>query len=443
MKHGRMQRWRALTATATVGLLVAACGNGDGNGAADDDGEAAGSATMLHGITGEQEQEALQAAVDAFEDATGNSIEVEVSPDFDTVIVTRTTGGNPPDLALYPQPGVLERIAEQGNAVTLEEAGVDDASLDADLIDGMVDTGTFDDEAYGVVVALNLKSLLWYAPAALEEAGVDVPETWDDLTAATEQLAGQHSDEATAPWCIGMEAGGDTGWVGTDWVEDMVLRTQGPDVYDQWVDGEVGFDSPEIREAFELIEEIWFDEDAVVGGTTAILQTPFLQANAPMFEDPAGCYFHRQAGFIAGEFPDDAELGTDVAMAYFPAVDESIGEPVLFAGDLAAVHTDNPVAAEFIDFLTSTEGQQAWLEHAGAGKLSVRSGFDTSIYPSEELGMQGDILTEADVARFDASDMMPGEVGTGAFWTEIVAWVNGGQDLDTTLSNIDAAWPDS
>ncbi|MEX1177023.1 MAG: ABC transporter substrate-binding protein [Nitriliruptor sp.] len=441
-RHGTR---RAVAATAALALFATACGGDDGGEGGDggDGGEASGEVSLLHGITGEAEQAALQAAVDAFEEESGNTVNVEASPDFDTTIVTRTTGGNAPDVALYPQPGVLERLASQDAVVPLEEAGVDMAGLEGELIEGMVETGTFDDEAYGVVVKLNLKSLLWYSPTGLDEVGADgAPETWDDLMSVSEDFASEHSgDGSRAPWCIGMESGGDTGWVATDWIEDIMLRLHGPDVYDQWVEHEIEFDSPEVREAFEMLEEIWFDEDQVVGGTTAILQTPFLQGNAPMFNDPPGCLFHRQAGFIAGEFPDDAELGTDFDMAYFPPIDESVGNPVLFAGDLAAIHTDNPVAAEFVEFLVSEAGQTAWMENEGAGALAVRTEFDTGVYPTDELARQGEILSGADFARFDASDVMPGEIGTGAFWTEIVTWLNGNQDLDATLQNIDAAWP--
>jgi alpha-glucoside transport system substrate-binding protein len=421
-------------------MVATACAGGDDGGGGDGEG---GSVQLLHGITGEQEQAALQQMIDAFEEETGNTVEVEVSPDFDTVIVTRATGGNAPDVALYPQPGILERIANQGGVVSLEEAGVDVESLNGELIEGMVDTGTFDDTAYGVVVKLNMKSLLWYAADDMEELGVDVPETWDDLTSVTDQVASEWADEqGRAPWCIAMESGGDTGWVATDWIEDIMLRLHGPEVYDQWVEHEIPFDSPEVREAFEHLEEIWFQEDAVLGGTTGILQTPFIEGIDPLFNDPASCIFHRQAGFIAGEFPEDAELGTDVGMAYFPPIEEEQGNPVLFAGDVAAIHTDNPVAAEFVEFIVSEQGQQAWMSHEGAGSLAVRQEFDASEYPTEELRQQGEILSEADVARFDASDLMPGEIGTGAFWSEIVSWLSGSQDLDATLTNIDEAWPE-
>jgi alpha-glucoside transport system substrate-binding protein len=427
------RRWQTVSALAALGLLVAACGAG---------AQADESLTLLHGITGPDEQAALQAVIDAFTEETGTLVEVEVSPDFDTVIITRVTGGNPPDVALYPQPGVLGRLAERGDVLPLQEVGVDVDALGEGLIEGAVEAATFDGESYGVVSKVNVKSLLWYAAAPLEEAGYELPTTWEELVEVSEALAEDLADQrSAAPWCVGMESGGDTGWVATDWIENLVLRLHGPEVYDDWVDGELPFDSPEIREAFEELERLWFADGMVVGGLTGILLTPFLEAVDPMFDDPPRCYFHLQAGFIAGLFPEEAEIGTDVAMAYLPALEGADDDPVLFGGDVAAVHTDTPAAGEFLEFLVSEAGQEAWLSEEGAGAVSVREDVDTGIYPSDELVQQAEILSEAETTRFDASDEMPGEVGVGAFWTEIVAWLAGAQDLDATLRNIDARWP--
>lgn len=441
---------RATAAAAILGMLLAACGDsgdeggGDGatgEGTAAETGgggdEGGGEISLLHAISGEAEQAALQQAIDVFQEKTGNTVGVESSPDFDTVITTRVTGGNAPDVALYPQPGMLQRTIDADGAVPLADAGVDVDTISGELVDGMVDTGTFDGTTYGVVVKLATKSLLWYAADDFEADGYEAPETWDDMLDLSQTIA----DSGTPPWCIGIEAGGDTGWVATDWVEDIMLRMHGPDVYDQWVNHEIPFNSPEVKGAFEELEKIWFNPDFVLGGTTGILQTPFLDSVLPMFDDPPGCMMHRQAGFVAGAFPEDAELDQQYGMTYLPAMDDDIGKPVLFSGDLAAIHTDNPVAAEFVEFLTSAEGQEAWMGDPGAGSLSVRKDFDPANYPSEVLSQQGEILANADFARFDGSDMMPGEVGAGAFWSEMVAWVSGSQDLDTTLSNIDDAWP--
>ena len=450
-RTGRPTRLLAMTAVAAMALTACGDGGGDGDGGGGGtepggtetgDGTAAaepGEVDLLHAISGEGEQEALQEAIDAFEESTGHTVNVEASPDFETVITTRVTGGNPPDVALYPQPGLLQRTVEADGAVPLSEAGVDVDSLQSELVQGMVDTGTFDGTTYGVVVKLATKSLLWYAADDFESAGYEVPQTWEEMVTLSQTIA----DTGTPPWCIGIEAAASTGWVATDWIEDIMLRMHGAEVYDQWVNHEILFDSPEVRAAFEELERIWFNEDFVVGGTTGILQTPFDASVAPMFEDPPGCFLHRQAGFITSAFPEDAQLGEAYDFAYLPPFDNEVGNPVLFSGDLAAIHTDNPVAGEFVSFLASEEAQVAWMSHDGAGSLSVRGEYDSANYPTDALSKQGDILANADFARFDASDLMPSQVGAGAFWEQTVAWIAGSQDLDTTLQNIDAAWPES
>ncbi|HVM14566.1 MAG TPA: ABC transporter substrate-binding protein [Egibacteraceae bacterium] len=422
-------------------MLAAACGNGgngEGNGGgAGGDGEGGGTVSLLHGISGEEEQAALQQAVDAFQEQTGNTVEVEASPNFETVVVTRVQGGNPPDVALYPQPGLLERVSQ--DATPLSEAGVDVGALNDQLVPGMVETGTFDGTEYGVVVKVGFKSLLWTAGQRFTDAGYEVPETWDDLKSLTDQIAQDTPEPGRAPWCIGIESADATGWVATDWIEDIMLRLHGPDVYDQWVNHEIQFNSDEVRAAFEELEEIWFNEEYVVGGTTGILQTPFADAVQPMNQEEPGCFLHRQAGFIEGSF--EGELGTEYDVAPLPGT-ESGPPPALFAGDLVAVHTDNPTAGEFVEFLLSAEGQEAWMGHEGAGSLSPRADFNPESYPSEALTRQGEIFANAEFARFDASDQMPAQVGTDAFWREVVAWLSGSQDLDATLTNIDNAWPE-
>lgn len=424
-------------------LVLSACGGDEGGGdggdggATGDGGDGGGGETvsLLHRISGEEEQAALQAAIDAYEESSGNTVEAELSPDFDTVIVTRVQGGNPPDVALYPQPGLLEQMLDRGGVVSFEDAGVE--IDDANLVPGMLDTGTFDDTVAGVVVKPSIKSLVWYNKPAFDEGGYTVPETWDDLLALTDEI----SSTGTPAWCIGIESGPDTGWVATDWIEDIMMRLHGGDVYDQWVAHELPFDSPEVTEAFETLEEIWFNEEAVLGGTTGILNTPFAEAAAPMFQDPPGCLLHRQAGFITSDFP--GEIGTDYDVFALPPINDEHGLPILFSGDLAAVHTaDNPAAAGLVEFLAGPEGQAAWIGHEGAGALSARSDFDTSQYPNPGLERQGELFANADLSRFDASDLMPGQVGAGSFWSESVAWINGGQDLQTTLQNIDASWPE-
>ena len=436
LSNKRGLRWAAALGMAAI-VATACGGNGDTSGTdggtetgtdGGTDGGGGQTVSLLHAI-GADEQPALQAAIDLFEEQTGNTVEAEYTDDFATTLGIRIDGNNPPDVAFYPQPGALKGSVDRGAVKSFDEVGVETGNMTA----GAVEAGTFDGSTYGVVVKQALSSLLWYKMPELEDLGGSVPESWEDLMSVTATVA----ESGTTPWCIAIESGGATGWVATNWIEDAMLRLHGGDAYDQWVAGELDFDSPEVREAFELVGEIFFNDEYVLGGPTGMINTPFADGAAPMFQDPPACVFHRQAGFIEGSF--QGEFGTDYGLTLMPPIDGQQG--VVISGDLAAIHTDNPAAAEFVSFLTSKEAQEAWHGDPASGGLSTNADFDTSLYPSPSLAEQGELLGGIDLAKFDGSDAMPSAVGGEAFFTELVAWLNG-QDLDTTLQNIDAAWPE-
>lgn len=236
-----------------------------------------------------------------------------------------------------------------------------------------------------------------------------------------------------------MESSGATGWVATDWMEDIMLRTATPEQYDEWVAGELAFDSEPVRRAANIMAEIWFNEDYVLGGTNSILTVPFGDGVAPLEQDPPRAWLHRQASFIVNFFSEDTQLGEDMRYFYLPPIDEEEGRPVLTAGDIFSPMTDEPATAAVMRYLSEGLSTKAWVE-AGA-MVSPHNDADLDWYPDEWSRGYAEILQNADTVRFDASDLMPGQVGTGSFWTGMTNWVSGA-DLDTVLQNIDASWPE-
>ncbi len=406
----------------------------DAEAAEDGATEDGGTITILGALV-DQDAERFQESIAPFEEETGIDIVYEGSGDFEQLATLRIEGGNPPDVIMFPQPGLMADLARQGNLVDLSTM-IDTETLEANYSDTWVDLGTVDDTLYGIWYRASLKSLVWYPVPEFEEAGYEIPQTWDEMIALSDQIVA----DGSTPWCIGMESATATGWVGTDWVEDIMLRTAGAEAYDQWVAGELDFSSEEVTRAFEMFGDIVMNPDYVLGGTTAVLTTPFGDAPTPMFDDPPGCWLHRQASFIAGFFPEDvqADLANNVNAFYLPPIDEEDGSPVLGAGDVLAATSDRQEVADFMNFLMMPEAAEYWASQGGF--LSPNSSLSLDVYPDEITQVQAEILTGADVFRFDASDLMPGAVGTGSFWTAIVNWISG-QDLDSSLSAIDASWP--
>jgi alpha-glucoside transport system substrate-binding protein len=208
-----------------------------------------------------------------------------------------------------------------------------------------------------------VKSLVWYSPENFEDAGYEVPETMEELKALTDQIVA----DGETPWCIGLGSGGATGWPATDWVEDMLLRTQTPDVYDQWVSNEIPFDDARIVAAIEEFGYFARNDDYVAGGAGAVASTDFRDSPQGLFDSPPQCYMHRQASFIPAFFPDGTEVGEDVDFFYFPAYEEAdLGSPVLGAGTLWAITNDSP-AAHGLDRVLANADRTRGVD--GAGRL--------------------------------------------------------------------------
>jgi alpha-glucoside transport system substrate-binding protein len=378
-------------------------------------------------------------SVAAFEEATGIDINYIGDKQFEARISIAVDAGDAPDVADFPQPGLLSRFVSQGHVVD-PTTFIPADWLAQQYNQSWLDMGTMPgpdgaDQTAGVWHRFNGKSLVWYPKDDFDAAGYTIPTTWDELLALTQQIA----DDGDTAWCIGIESEAATGWAATDWTEELMLRTTSLENYDAWVAGELPFSSPEVQNAIETWSEIWFNPDFVLGGTDAIVSTYFGDAPAPMFEDPPQCWLHRQGNFITGFFPEGAEAGVDYDFFYLPPVDDSLGKPFLVAGDIFAMFNDRPEVRAFMEYLTTPESASGWLQNGGA--LAAHQTATPDMYGVDlERGI-AELVTQATSFRFDASDLMPGEVGSGSFWTGMVNYISGVADLPTVLEEIDASWP--
>jgi len=377
-------------------------------------------------------------SVAAFEEATGITVNYIGDKEFEARLSIAVDAGNAPDIADFPQPGAAANYARQGYLIDPTSWMPLDwlqQQYNQSWIDMTTMEGSEGTMIGGVFHRFNGKSLVWYPKDDWDAAGYEIPETWDDLLALTQLIA----DDGDTAWCIGIESQAATGWAATDWTEEMMLRTTSLDNYDAWVAGTLPFSSPEVKNAIETWSEIWFNSDYVFGGTDAIVSTYFGDSPAPMFEDPPQCWMHKQGNFITGFFPEDAEAGVDYDFFYLPPVDDAYGKPFLVAGDMMSMFNDRPEVRALMEYFTTPQSASGWLENGGA--LAAHQTATPDMYGVDlERGI-AELVTEATSFRFDGSDLMPGEVGSGSFWTGMTDYVSGVADLDTVLAEIDASWP--
>ncbi|MEM8544125.1 MAG: ABC transporter substrate-binding protein [Cyanobacteria bacterium P01_H01_bin.119] len=414
-----------LTACTLLGLvwLIAGCGPGSMGQGSDPS-----TLTILGTLTGNGEDK-LMAAIAPFTEATGIEVVYEGTDAFTTLISVRVDAGDAPDIALFPQPGLMLDFARQGDLVPQDRDAIADSYNPYWL-----DLASVNGELYGIWMRADVKSLVWYNPSAFEAAGYAVPTTWNAMI----QLMDQMVAEGNTPWCIGMESGDATGWVGTDWLEEILLRQAGPERYDQWVAHDIAFDHPDVTAALERFGEIVRNPDYVRGGATGILSTPFGDSPSDLFTEPPGCYLHRQASFITDFLPSGLVAGETVDVFPLPSIDPAVQNPLLVGGIVFAQLTDTPEAKALMEHLASVEAHSLW---AAEGYITPHAGVSLEAYPDPLTRNQAAILQGAETIRFDGSDLMPGAVGTGTFWVGMVDYV-GGEAAQAVLTEIEASWPE-
>ena len=387
-----------------------------------------------------EDQVLVSSVLAYFTAASGVTVNYSSSEGYEQQIQVDIQAGSPPDIAILPQPGLIGELAAKGyltplgdeTKAWLEEnyaAGADWAKL------GIYKGKDGAEALYAFPYKADVKSLVWYSPDNFADAGYDVPKTMAELKALTEQIV---ADGGT-PWCIGLGSGGATGWPATDWVEDLMLRTQSPETYDKWVTHQIPFSDPAVVGAIE--EFGWFakNDKFVAGGAAAVAATDFRDSPKGLFASPPQCYMHRQASFIPSFFPEGTVVGEDADFFYFPADDtKGLGTPLLGAGTLAFITKDSDASRAFVEFLKTPIAHEIWM--AQSGFVTPFKGANTAVYGSEPLKKQGEMLLNATTFRFDGSDLMPGAVGAGSFWTGMVDYV-GGKPAAEAAAQIDAAWP--
>jgi alpha-glucoside transport system substrate-binding protein len=439
---------RALVLVSAVGLALvgaAGCSSTKGSSANKDSAECSaykqyqghdGTSVSIYATIRDTEADLLQQAWAKFSDCTGIKISYEGSGEMEAQIQVRVDGGNAPDLAFFPQPGLMTRFVKSGKLKAAPAKVKTEA--ETNWSKDWIGYGSSGGKFYAAPLGSNVKSFVWYSPKMFKDKGYQAPTTWDELIRLSDQIAGS----GAKPWCAGIESGEATGWPATDWIEDIMLRDQGPDVYDQWVNHQIPFNDPKVVSAVDRAGTILKNEkyvNAGYGGVKSIATTSFQEGGLPILQGK--CALHRQASFYAAQWPKGTKVAEDgdVYAFYFPSIDPSKGKPVLVAGEFVGAFSDKPEVQAVQEYLASSDFAN---NRAKLGSwVSANKGLDVGNVqnPIDKLSVK--ILNDpTTVARFDGSDQMPAAVGSGSFWKGMTEWING-SDTKTILDRIEASWP--
>ena len=375
-----------------------------------------------------------------FEDCTGISITWNGTKDFETQLPVRVAGGTAPDLAVIPQPGLLKAMVDTGKVIAPSDATA--KSIDTNYGADWKSYGSVGGKFYASALGANVKSFIWYNPSVWKANGWTIPTTWDEMITLSDKIA---ADGKIKPWCVGIESGGATGWVATDWMEEVMLRFQGADTYDQWVSHKIPFNDPKVADVLARVGKV-IKNPAYVGDVPSIATTSFQKGGAGVVDGT--CAMHAQASFIGGILvsdqgakivaPDDTSNPKGISTFYEPGKDAT-DKPVEGGGEFVAAFADRPEVALVQQYLTTPEWNNAKAKLGGW--FSANKGLDPANVADPVNKSAVEILQSATTFRFDGSDLMPAAVGAGSFWKEMTAWIAENKSDAAVLDAIEASWP--
>jgi alpha-glucoside transport system substrate-binding protein len=383
-------------------LVAAACGGDDAEDSAQPQ-EEGGEPIEVVSVHVGTEQKNFKAVLDAFTEETGIEANFRSGgDDMAAFLGTQIEGGSPPDVAMIAQPALVTQLAQDGSLQPLSDSVVQ--ALDENFSSAWKDIGSVDGTPYGLFFKVSNKATWWYNVQVFEQAGVEPPETWEDMVSETAKTV----NASGVPF---LSIGGAAGWVLTDMFENIYIRTAGPEMYDQLTNHEIPWTDESVTEALETWGQLVGDEANLAGGAKGTLQTEFEESVPQVFTDPPKAATVYEADFVAGLILGETKAKAEENFNFFPF--PSIGgspTAVIASGDQAVVLSDNPSAQRFVEFLATPEAAEVWA--AAGGFLSANQSLDPSVYPDDITREIATQLVEAgDQVRFDMSDLVPPEFG--------------------------------
>ncbi len=428
----------ALLALLAVALAIAACGDDDDGATATPDGAtpppSVGAVSVL-AQWGGAELETFESVVAPWETAAGGDMKYTGTRDIISLLTVNVEGGSPPDIAIPSEIGLFQRFARAGELVPLSACGLEE-EVRANFPQAFIDLGTVDGELYGFFFKADGKATIWYNPGFFTEQGYEpltAAATFDDLLALSQEI---EDGGVVAPWSIGVESGGASGWPGTDWLQAILMNNVagGLEANDGLIDGTVAWTDPAVKEAWEKLGEITLEDGWVSQGSgDGIVATNFVDAIFPLFDTTPSAALHHQAGFaaleIVNQFPN-AVAGTDFDFFPWP------GGAVIGSADIVYAFNDDEATCSMMKHLASAAAQQIWVEAGGA--ISPNTGVPLSAYPDDVIANAAERLTEAGTFRFDLDDTLGGATQQ-AIWAGVLEYITNPGALDSILAGIEDA----
>jgi alpha-glucoside transport system substrate-binding protein len=387
---------------------------------------------LLNVWTGE-EQASFNAVLSAFNTSGQYHINLDTTRDLDTVLTARIQANNPPDIAILPNPGKMQQLAQQGHLIPLDSF-LDMNQINQDYAQAWTSLGSYNSRLYAIFYKAANKGTVWYNPTQFQKNGYQIPSAWQDLVNLSTTIAGS----GKYPWSMGVASQAASGWPGADWIAQIYLNQSGPDMYDKWVAHKIPWTDPSFKSAFQMFGQIAGGQHFINGAPQSILATGFQQASYLPFDAPPQAYMYYLGdfteGFITGQFPN-AKAGTDFNFFPFPTINQQYAGSVTGGADVVVAMRNTTAVQALIKYMATADAQEIWVKRGGF--TAVNKSVPLSAYPDAVSQASAKMLTSATTYRFGADDLMPPAV-ENAFWKAMLSYIGNPSQVDSILSGMES-----
>ena len=411
---------------SAAGALLSACGGTSG-------GTSTSKTVDLLNVWSGEEQASFKAVVAPFIQQTGITINIETTRDLNTILTSRLQANNPPDMAILPNPGKMQQLAQQKKLIALDSF-LDMNQIHSDYASAWTDLGSYNGHLYAIFYKAANKGSVWYSPKQFQSNGYQTPSTWQDLITLSTNIA----SSGKFPWSMGVSSQAASGWPAADWIAEIFLLQSGPVQYDKWVAHQIPWTDPSVKSAFQYFGQIAAGSHFINGAPQSILATGFQQASYLPFDNPPQAYMYYLGdfteGFITNQFPS-LKAGTDFNFFPFPAINPQYAGAVTGGADVVVAMRNTDAVQKLVKYLATASAQAIWVKRGGF--TSVNKSVDLSAYPDAVAQASAKMLTSASTFRFGADDLMPPAV-EDAFWKATLSYISNPGQLDSILSDMEA-----
>ena len=378
------------------------------------------------------EQEYFIEELNIIADELGIKIKYDAVSDAETFIIDNPNSSS--SIAIIPNPQGVVNLAERKLIYSLDDLIVDNNSIFNLYPNHLVSVVSHENSIYGGWTRLFPNSLIWYDISKFEQHNITF-DSFEILLSDTKKIA----DQGVSPWCANSESAASTGWVQTNWMEDVLLTKYGPNVYDEWSKLKINASNIKIFLSIKHIEDFIFYDNHVFPGPGSIISREFRNLPKVLLDDSTECFMSWSGHYFRYYIPEDYQYLKDFAVTNVPKI--NFENAVVGIGDSIVLTKDNELSKKVISKILSKNFGETWSSYQDTEFISANQNFNKQIINNELTKYEYSIVHDAlqkDLFRYDASEIMARPIGSNLLWKLFREYIKEGpQNLVQLLNELD------